>query len=222
MTKNHTPESIQAAIFETLSQIQGVIYDFWNADMAWTQAHARIQRHALELRILNQGDLPKRGEPLIVAQASARAIERARAARERLNASVAPVAGGSDKGPTCPYLYDTLCMSKPPYAPGPDHHERCPNHRPAAGGEVVQTSDCAMSFADESLEEGSADVEEDAVLSLHVGAAGTELENDHCLSCDKPMGPGSRAVCAAHHPETGAVLVLCLDCYGTEPPAPAP
>lgn len=222
MTKHHTPESIQAAIFETLSQIQGTIYDFWNADMPWSQAHARIQRHALELRILNQGDLPPTGEPLIYARASAQAIDRARAARERLRGSVAPVAGGSDQGPTCPYLYDTICRSKPPYAPGPDHHPSCPNHRGDGAGGKWHFGTDQMHYGDGTLEEGSADVEPDEECSLQVGATGTELDNDHCIACEKPLGPGARAVCAAHHPETGAPLVLCHDCYGSEPPPPVP
>jgi hypothetical protein len=135
MINKHTPESIVDAINVTLQEIQNVIYDYWAVSIPWSQANARIQRHALELRLLNQGDLPPKGEPLIVARASADAIERARAARERLRE------GGSEHSTT-----------------GSDQAA-------APAGELVEPTAAEMSYAAGTLEEGSADVFRDRCVS---------------------------------------------------------
>lgn len=175
MTKQHTPESVLDAINVTLQEIQNTIYDYWGSVIPWSQAQARIQRHALELRILNSGDLPRKGEPLIHAQASARAIERARAARDRLNAEVL------------------------------DHPERCLDQPRDGAGGLVEPPVARMSFADESLEEGSADV-------FH----------NHCVSCGRPFVPGFRGIAVGGSPDDSGLLVMCHDCAGTDLPRSAP
>lgn len=222
MTKHHTPESIQHAIFLTLSQIQGVIYDFWNADIPWSEAHPRIQRHALELRLLQRGDLPPMSDPLRFVRTSARAIERANAARDRIRAQVQdcvfgpnqPAAGGSSEVQTTDGPDDS--------ASGSDDGRHGPDQSTAVPAELVQTREPRMSYVDGTLEEGSADVEPDEECSLQVGAAGAQLVPDECIVCGKPFVPGTRGIAVGNWADTGRPAVKCLDCLGEEPPRPAP
>jgi hypothetical protein len=222
MTKQHTPESIQHAIFLTLSQIQGVIYDFWNADIPWSEAHPRIQRHALELRLLQRGDLPPTSDPLRFVRTSARAIERANAARDRIRSHVQdcrfgpdqPAAGGTSQVQTTGGPDDS--------ASGPDDVPAGLDNRPDAPRGLVQTTEDRMSYGDGTLEEGSADVEPGEELPLQVGATGAQLVPDECIVCGKPFVPGTRGIAVGNWADTGRPAVKCLDCLGEEPPRPAP
>jgi hypothetical protein len=108
MTNKHDADSAFKAKVVTLQQIQEIIYDFQASLVSLEHANQEIQRHALELRLLDRTVLPPGIDPLRFVRSSARAIERARAARDRLNAA------------------------------GPDHHPNCPNHPDAQADPVVE------------------------------------------------------------------------------------
>jgi hypothetical protein len=222
MTKNHTPESVQQAIFLTLSQIQNVIYDFWNAEMPWSQAHKELQRHALELRLLDRPDLPQTVDPLRYVRTSARAIERANAARDRIKADVQTSRFGTDQ-PAAGGISEVQTTGGPDdSASGPDDVQDGPDPRPEEPRSLVQTIEERMTYGDESLEEGSADVDTAARFPLQVGALPYGPESYKCILCRKEMGPGSRARYAGAGLDDGEPRVICLDCWGDEPPRAVP
>lgn len=222
MIKKHTPESIQQAIFLTLSQIQNVIYDFWNADVPWSQAQKELQRHALELRLLDRPDIPQTIDPLRYARSAARAIERANAARDRIRADVQTSRLGMDQA------------AAGGTAAGPDHHgpdmsvrvqddeQVRLDKRTAVGDLLDQTSEPRMTYGDDTLEEGSADVGPDDEPPLQVGAARTWSDTGRCISCGVEFEPGSRGRAAGGFGNDGRPYVICLDCYGKEPPRAVP
>lgn len=142
MIKNHTPETLLQAQMLTLQEIQEVIFDVEASRVGLVKANQEIQRHALELRLLQQQDIPQSAEPLQYARQAARAIERARCARDRLRDG------------------------------GPDLHRGGPNHPgDLAGAAVVQTS-VGEHLAAGDLEEGSADVDGDLVHKTESSSRG--------------------------------------------------
>lgn len=77
MTKYHDQESLQAAIFLTLDQIQETIYDYRDAEMPWTVCLRALRMRVHELAILDSYEIPRKADPKSYARAIALAREKA-------------------------------------------------------------------------------------------------------------------------------------------------